>query len=226
MDGVEAGREFWNRWNAESREHAQGVVSLDQARVVAGWLSGRSGLRILDAGCGTGWMSERLLPFGDVTGTDLADEVVDRAAERVPGARFVAGDVMAVDVGADFDVVVSLEVLSHVGDQHEFLCRLRSLLRPGGELLLATQNRPVLARFNRIAPPGPGQIRRWVDKAELGALLAGAGFELVEMRVATPQADHGLMRAVAKLGRVTHTSRVLERLGFGWSIMVRARRAA
>ena len=62
---------------------------------------------------------------------DLADEVIARAQARVPDARFVAGDVMTVDVGADFDVVVSLEVLSHVEDQHAFLVRLRDWLRDG-----------------------------------------------------------------------------------------------
>ena len=179
---------------------------------------------ILDAGCGTGWMTERLLPFGTVVGTDLADEVVDRAAARVPEARFVAGDIMTVDVGGNFDVVVSLEVLSHVPDQAAFLERLRSLLRPGGRLMLATQNRPVLQRFNRIPPPAPGQLRRWVDKRELQRQLDDAGFVVDELRFLTPRADHGVMRVVAKAGRILHASSVLERLGFGWTIMVSARR--
>lgn len=217
-------RTFWNRWNAEARERIQGDVSLDQARVVTGWLEGERGLRILDAGCGTGWMSERLVPFGTVVGTDLADEVVDRAAARVPDVTFVAGDVMTVDVGSEFDVIVSLEVLSHVPDQAGLLGRFHSLLRPGGRLLLATQNRPVLERLNRIPPPAPGQRRAWVDRDELRDLLRGAGFSIEEMRVITPTADHGPMRVVAKLGRVLHCSHLLERAGFGWTIVVRARR--
>lgn len=217
-------REFWNRWNTDAREQVQGDVSHDQAAVLIRWLGDARDLSILDAGCGTGWMTERLLPFGAVVGTDLADEVVDRAASRVPQARFVAGDIMSVEVGRDFDVVVSLEVLSHVLDQPAFLERLGSLLRPDGRLMLATQNRPVLQRFNRIAPPGPGQLRRWVDRRELRRLLEDAGFVVDELRFLTPRADHGVMRVVAKLGRLLHASSVLERLGFGWTIMVSARR--
>jgi 2-polyprenyl-3-methyl-5-hydroxy-6-metoxy-1,4-benzoquinol methylase len=217
-------REFWNRWNADAREQVQGDVSHDQAAVLIRWLGQARGLAILDAGCGTGWMTERLLPFGTVVGTDLADEVVDRAASRVPEARFVAGDIMTVEVGDDFDVVVSLEVLSHVPDQAAFLERLRSLLRPGGRLMLATQNRPVLQRFNRIPPPAPGQLRRWVDEKELRRQLEDAGFVVDEVRFLTPRADHGLMRVVAKAGRMVRASGVLERLGFGWTIMVSARR--
>ena len=145
-------REFWNTWNATNREGAQGAVSHRQAEVVRGWLVGRSELSILDAGCGSGWLCEQITSFGAVVGTDLADEVIARAQERVPTARFVRGDIMSVDVGHDFDVVVSLEVLSHVADQVAFLRRLHDWLRPGGQLMLATQNKPVLARFNRIPP--------------------------------------------------------------------------
>ena len=42
------------------------------------------------------------------------------------------------------------------------------------------------------------------------------------MFVVSPRADHGPMRLVAKLGRVTRTSRFLERFGFGWTIMLLA----
>lgn len=222
VDDTGVSKQFWNTWNAEQREHYQGDVSRRQAEVVRGWLSGRSGLTILDAGCGTGWLSEQLTEFGQVVGTDLADEVVARAQQRVPQARFVAGDVMTVDVGTGFDVVVSLEVLSHVEDQLGFLRRLHDWLRPGGELMIATQNKPVLARFNNIPPPKPGQLRRWVDRTELGELLAAAGFHVERMFVVSPKSDHGLMRVVAKAARMTRTSRVLERIGFGWTIMALA----
>lgn len=218
-------REFWNRWNAEARELVRGDMSLDQASTVERWMGDRRDLKILDAGCGTGWLCERLVPFGTVVGTDLADDVVNRARERVPEATFVAGDIMSVDVGGDFDVIVSLEVLSHVADQPAFLARLHSLLTVGGRLLIATQNRPVLERFNRIPPPGPGQLRRWVDRRELRGLLEGAGFVVDEMRLRTPKSDHGPMRVVAKAGRVLRCSGLLERLGFGWTIMARATRA-
>ncbi len=217
-------RDFWNEWNATHRESTQGDVSLRQAEVVNDWLAGHSHLSILDAGCGTGWLCERLQPFGAVTGTDLADEVVEQARQRVPKARFVAGDIMTVDVGRGFDVVTSLEVLSHVADQPAFMRRMFELIRPGGQLILATQNRPVLERFNRISPPAPGQLRRWVDRKELEELLTDAGFEIDRIKTLTPKADrhHRIMWLIAKVGTKTRTTPVLERLGFGWTLMVNA----
>lgn len=42
------------------------------------------------------------------------------------------------------------------------------------------------------------------------------------MYLVSPLSDHGPMRIVAKAGRVLHADRLLERLGFGWTIMLAA----
>jgi SAM-dependent methyltransferase len=184
---------FWNRWN-ESREKSLEEVSRRQARVICGWLNalGRRDLDIIDVGCGAGWLCSQLRQFGRVTGTDLADEVLARAQCRTPEVKFVPGDFMMLDFGIHcFDVVVTLEVLSHVADQRAFVKKLASLLRPGGHLMLATQNRLVLQYFNFIPPPAPGQLRRWVDRRELRGLLQPE-FEVLELFSVTPKMGRGL----------------------------------
>ncbi len=226
---------FWNDWNAETREREIGEVSRRQRAEVVAWLTslGRRDLRILEAGCGAGWLVPSLLPFGSVTATDLASEVVARAARRCPEARFVSGDFMTIDLGHEpFDVVVSLEVLSHVADQVKFLQRIASLLRPGGTFMLATQNRPIL-ELNDIPPPAPGQLRRWVDMDELRVLL-DPNFEVEEMKTVTPLARRGVLR-IANSYKLNQLIRPVvgnrfeewkERRGYGWTIMTRARRRA
>jgi len=54
--------------------------------------------------------------------------------------------------------------------------------------MLATQNRYVLERFNRIPPPDPGQLRHWVDRRELLRLLQ-QGFEVLELFSVSPKAN-------------------------------------
>jgi 2-polyprenyl-3-methyl-5-hydroxy-6-metoxy-1,4-benzoquinol methylase len=102
---------------------------------------------------------------------------------------------MALDFGERcFDVVVTFEVLSHVADQAASVSKVHRLLRPGGLRLLATQSRPALER-NRIPPPRPGQLRRWVDRDELSAVL-GVLFDTQEMRVLTSRkVNHVLDRS-------------------------------
>lgn len=231
--------DFWNTWNAEAREAGVGQVSLEQADCIARWLQAlqRTDLDILDVGCGAGWLSARLAPFGNVTGTDLSDQVLQRAAVRWPNVRFVAGDFMRLDFPESaYDAVVLVEVLSHVADQPALLGKIARLLRPGGQLMLATQNRPALQR-NDIPAPAPGQIRKWVDSVELRDLLS-ADFDVAEIFSITPTFNRGILRylnsqtlnrAFSK-ARLTAASRMLkqaqERAGLGWTLMARATRKA
>jgi 2-polyprenyl-3-methyl-5-hydroxy-6-metoxy-1,4-benzoquinol methylase len=225
---------FWNDWNASTREQSIDVVSTDQARVVTGWLNrlGRKDLDIIEVGCGAGWLCGDLRPFGRVTGTDLSDEVLTRAHARLPDVNFVAGDFLALDFppGA-FDVVVTLEVLSCVQDQEAFVAKIARLLKPGGYVMMATPNRRVLQRYNRIPPPGPGQLRRWTDKQELRSLLARE-FDIREIFSITPRANKGLMRILnsrtfnrpirALVG--DRVDRFKEAIGLGWTLMALARK--
>lgn len=227
-------RSFWNGWNAEHREHRRHEVSQRQTDVVLDWLAslGRTDLDIVDVGCGAGWLCPQLLRFGRVTGIDLSDEVLARAQQRTPEVRFVAGDFMQVELApASFDVVVSLEVLSHVADQPAFLHKIAGLLRPGGHLMLATQNRFVLQRFNRVPPPQPGQLRRWVNRPELRRLLR-AEFEVQELFSVSPVANRGVMRLVNSRKLNTpiralfgdRVERLKEAAGLGWTLMALARK--
>jgi SAM-dependent methyltransferase len=228
-------RHAWNRWNAEYRERAQGEVSGRQADLVEKWIAalGRNNLTLIDVGCGAGWLCERLSEYGRVTGTDLADEVISRARMRLPQVQFFAGDFFTMEFAREsFDVAVSLEVLSHVADQPGFLSRIARLLRPGGVLMLATQNRPVLERWSAIGGPIPGQLRRWVDAAGLRSLLK-ADFDIVELTSVLPVGDQGLLRlvnsrkvnrALALLSSQARIDGFKERMLLGHTLMVLARK--
>lgn len=225
---------FWNGWNTEFNEIEIRTPSRRQAQVILGWLEaqGRQGLDLIDVGCGSGWLCPMLAGYGRVTGTDLSDEVLERARLRNPQVTFLAGDFMTLDLPlGTYDVVTSLEVLAHVADQPAFVARVAALLRPGGLLMLATQNRPVLEKYNRIAPPAEGQLRRWVDRHELRHLLA-PHFEVQEIFSVHPQANRGLMRLLHSrtLNRPIRAlagdrvDRFKERIGLGWSLMALARK--
>lgn len=234
METLESQRTFWNTWNADNREDRISEVSRRQAEVVTGWLDEQPGrnLDILEVGCGTGWLCPQLSRYGRVTGTDLSDDVLRRAQARWPGVGFIAGDFATLPLGeASFDVIVSLEVLSHVADQEAFIARIAKLLRPGGLLLLATQNRAVLSTYCKIPPPAHGQLRNWVDRWQLDALLR-PHFNVESLVSVTPIAHKGLRhilagrRLNALLGpTIGHAWRsIMERRDWGWTLMARARK--
>jgi ubiquinone/menaquinone biosynthesis C-methylase UbiE len=99
---------------------------------------GRAGLRILDAGGGTGGNALFLERYGQVLALDYAADAAALGGERLPG-RFTRGSVLDLPYAdASFDLVTSFDVLYHQGVPDEFpaLAEVRRVLKPGGRLLI------------------------------------------------------------------------------------------
>ncbi len=99
------------------------------------------GQRVLEAGCGTGLILERLARYSDeVVGLDLSQGMLSRARDR--GLTVMQGSVDALPFADDsFDTVVSFKVLAHVPPIRETLAELTRVTRPGGHLVLELYNR-------------------------------------------------------------------------------------
>ncbi|MFO0911768.1 MAG: class I SAM-dependent methyltransferase [Pirellulales bacterium] len=101
-------------------------------------------LKVLDLGCGNGWLTRFLAPFATVSGIDLSPEGIRQASERYPDHRFAVGSLFDEDIfDEQFDVVVCHEVLEHVDTNKQLeliqVCR-RRLVR-NGLLVLTTPNK-------------------------------------------------------------------------------------
>jgi SAM-dependent methyltransferase len=102
--------------------------------------------RVLDVGCGDGFLAARLSQrVPDVVAVDIDGPVLQRARQRFPGAPvdWRHGDILAAtgDLGT-FDAVVSNAALHHLPDLPTALARLREFVRPGGTLAIVAFARP------------------------------------------------------------------------------------
>jgi ubiquinone/menaquinone biosynthesis C-methylase UbiE len=227
-------RRFWNDWNARHlQENTLGSEARHRGQVVLSLLRslGLQQPRILEVGCGNGWLAEQLQVIGTVHGIDLSDTSIEAARRRVPQAQFETGDILEMNIlRGCFDVVVSLETLSHVADQSRFIYCAARALRPHGFLILATQNRTVYLRKSNVAPPAEGQLRRWLTRKELCNLL-NPGFKPLRAFTIEPSGDQGFLRIVnsRKLNSILQRflsqeaiQRAKEDLGFGQTIIALA----
>lgn len=95
-------------------------------------------LRLLDAGCGEGYLSRLMARGGyEVTACDYSRECF-----KAPEVPFVEADLNGRLPFADgqFDGVVSVEVLEHLENHVSFIRELLRITRPGGSLILTTPN--------------------------------------------------------------------------------------
>jgi 2-polyprenyl-3-methyl-5-hydroxy-6-metoxy-1,4-benzoquinol methylase len=224
--------DFWNSWITQFREDRPiALTSLRQGATVLEWLSALylKNPNILELGCGSGWMSELLSSFGPCTGVDLAHEVIARARARAPHINFIADDVLAVDLPSQhFDVIVSLEAIAHVPDQQLFAERVKKWLKPGGYLLLGTQNNFVMSRSS-VALLGQGQIRNWPSRTTLKCLFEPELRILKWKTVNPPDGYAGFLHLVNSVKLNSLLERVLlpqtigrlkERMGLGKTLMI------
>jgi len=100
------------------------------------------GMRVLDAGCGTGealeWLWDAVKPGGAVLGIELAAAHAQAARRRLaPSIEIVQGDLLEAPLpDAHFDFIWCVNTLHHLRDPSLGLERLAALLRPGGRIVL------------------------------------------------------------------------------------------
>jgi len=128
---------YWIRGD-ESKETAQ--QQLVEHLAEAAQIPPRA--KILDVGCGFGGSSIYLAKKyeADATGITISQVQVDMAnqaaAEAGVRAKFLLMDAEAMTFESPFDVVWSIESITHYQDIPKFLCAAAQLLKPGGTLAI------------------------------------------------------------------------------------------
>jgi SAM-dependent methyltransferase len=97
-------------------------------------LQPQAGERILDLGCGDGFLTRKIAESGAiVVGVDASPQMVAAAKERGVEARCVSGEALPFD--HEFDAVFSNAALHWMSDQDAVLHGIYRALKPGGRFV-------------------------------------------------------------------------------------------
>lgn len=94
---------------------------------------------VIDAGCGSGRVTEELarrLPDGSVLAVDASEAMIEKARERLgEGASYLVADLAELEVEEPVELVFSTATFHWVLDHQRLFRHLRGALRPDGRLV-------------------------------------------------------------------------------------------
>jgi SAM-dependent methyltransferase len=221
---------LWDGWIAESAAWEANPDNARRSQAVLERARARPRTNILEIGCGSGWFALQLAQYGPVTAVDIGVATIDRLKNLYSHIDWIGGDFLSLDIGRhNFDLIVSMETISHVEDQVLFATRIAELAGPECDLILTTQNPFIWNRTSSLKPPRPGQLRNWPTRNRLIDLFE-PHFDLKPIRTcAAGRGDRGILRLLP-FRRTLHRAfsdrwaRVEEAMGLGCSLIVTGRR--
>lgn len=174
-------------WNASLYDDKHSFV-WKMAGALLDLLDAKPGERILDLGCGTGHLTDKIAASGaSVTGIDRSPEMIRQAREQYPALRFEVMDARELALPGPFDAVFSNATLHWIKQPDKVVAGIAKILRPGGRFVAEFGGKGNVAELiaavqracRKLALPAPDPEPWYYPSiAEYSTLLEGHGLEV------------------------------------------------
>ena len=192
---------FYNLANKPDKHHGDGMDAETHRHFcdfanIAVTLGLPAGSRILDVGCGSGWMSEYFARLGyRVKGIDISPALIDMSRDRVTRVpydvdhetalrcSFEEHDIEAAPLREEFDAVLCYDSLHHFEDEDAVMRNIAAMLPVGGVLFILEGERPpagsateaelfgVMSEYGTLESPFDyGHLRQLLDQHGLAVV--------------------------------------------------------
>ena len=138
-------------------------------------LEGLSFDSVLDAGCGTGVLLQKIhekYPQARLTGFEYSPEGLNFARKRLPEGEFMTVDLSKQAVDKTFDLITCIDVMEHIPDDR---AALRNLLAMTGKYMILSVP---LGPLFQVEAERLGHVHGY-RRAELEGKIREAGFEII-----------------------------------------------
>ncbi|MCU0542902.1 MAG: methyltransferase domain-containing protein [Oscillatoriaceae cyanobacterium Prado104] len=177
-----------NCWNTGLYERNHAFV-WEYGESVVELLAPQAGERILDLGCGTGQLTEKIAQTGAfVRGIDASAAMVAKARDNYPSIDFTVADARSFEVEEQLDAVFSNAVLHWIKEPDAVINCIGKALKPGGRFVAEFGGKGnvgaiVAGICSVLSEIGCGELASmnpWYfpSVGEYAGLLENAGFEV------------------------------------------------
>jgi len=156
-------------------------------------------VRVLDLGCGRGFLSNHLAKEGflvDGLDASVASLAVAAQHDSTGKVRYTRGDALSLPYADEtFDAVCAMDFLEHVEDPARVVAEAARVLRPQGRFFFHTFNRNFLAWlvvikgvewFVKNTPKDMHVLRLFIKPAELRRMCEVSRLRIVELHGSAP----------------------------------------
>ncbi len=157
-------------------------------------------LKILDVGCGAGFLSNKLaLEFKEVHGVDISEEslYIAKKYDQSGKVQYQKADAYQLPfLDQQFDVVTAMDFLEHVDNPEQVVKEISRVLKPGGLFFFHTFNRNFLAKiviiklveiFVKNTPKNMHVIELFITPEELKQFCTNQSMTVQEMTGIRPR---------------------------------------
>ncbi len=177
-----------NSWNTALYEQQHAFV-WQYGESLLELLAPKGGERILDLGCGTGQLTEKIAQSGAfVQGIDSSLSMISTAKVNYPHINFAAADARDFQVEEPLDAVFSNAVLHWIKSPEAAIDCVEKALKPGGRFVaefggkgnVGAIVRALVSVLSEIGPEEPQALNPWYFPSigEYAGLLEKQGFEV------------------------------------------------
>jgi trans-aconitate 2-methyltransferase len=174
-------------WNAASYDAISTPQQQWGASVIER-LTLSGGEAVLDAGCGTGRVTELLLerlPRGRVVAVDGSPSMASTARSRLDPARVevICCDMLELELGGRLDAAISTATFHHIFDHETLFARIRAALRDGAQFVAQCGGEGNIDRARRIGAELAARAPYAEHIGEIGDLWHYASIEQTRERL-------------------------------------------
>ncbi len=137
--------------------------------------------RILEIGCGTGYLLDQLRPVQGV-GIDVSEAMISHARQQYPHLDFYAQDAEQLFLDKAFDFILISDTVGEFRDVQRVFEQVQRVCTPNTRIIVTYINffwLPMLVLVEKLGLKMPQRRQNWLDLSDLANLLDVAGFDVV-----------------------------------------------
>jgi SAM-dependent methyltransferase len=147
------------------------------SRILRQYVANETPPRVLEIGCGTGFVLQGLAAEGRYQLTGLEEHLAGlrHARRRLPSIEFVQADARDLPYEAEFDAIGAFDVIEHIDEDTAVLASVHRALKPGGIVILTVPQH----KWLWSATDEQAMHKRRYTRQDLSDKLAAAGFVML-----------------------------------------------